>query len=600
MSAATRTSPRARSLNPSPGLLALGVGTAVLGIFVVYPIAFTVLSSFWSGQPGEAGYYTLSNYATLLSDRGTYVTVLNTFVQAGGSALMGIALGTLLSIITVRTDTPLRGSLFYLPYLSLAFPVLIANQAWIYIFEKRVGLLNILLGDLGLSRSTFNIYSWPGIVFTSGMALTPICYVIISAAMRNMDSSLEEASRASGSGARGTLLRVSMPLMTPSIVSAFLLAFTLSAGSFETPTMIGIPAGITLMMSAVYNNASAVTPPNYAAASTESVLLLAIIMAMVYLYNRSLRRSRKFEVVSGKGYSAGRVVSLGGWRYLAFAVILAYLVFAVALPAFTIAVLSLVPIWLPNALFAKLSLANYAFLFSGASGAVPALLNSLTASVAAATAIVAIALVVLFVSRRTSMPGRGVLEAIAMFPISLPALVIGFGLLWAFLTINTGLYGTLGVMVIALSVSLLPQGVRVLSGGVVQIQADLQEAARASGAGTGPIIRRVLLPLVRPSLAAAWLYVFIGSFTALGAVLFLTSVNNQLFSTLLWDYYASGNLGASEIFAAGSVLLLGVMMLAVSAMVLVQRRLGGSPRSSRATISWRRRALRRDEPRPHA
>ncbi|MDG7005384.1 MAG: iron ABC transporter permease [Nitrososphaerota archaeon] len=585
MSAASQERARARALRLSPALLALGVGTAVLGVFIVYPIAFTVLSSFWSGQPGEAGHYTLANYSSLLSDRHFYSTVLNTFVQAGSSALMGIGLGTLLSLITVRTDTPLRGALFYLPYLPLAFPVLIANQAWIYIFERRVGLVNILLGDLGLSRSTFNIYSWPGIVFASGMALAPICYVIISAAMRNMDSSLEEASRASGSGARDTLLRVSMPLMSPSIVSAFLLAFTLSAGSFETPTMIGIPAGISLMMSSVYDNASAVTPPNYAAASTESVLLLAIIMAMVYLYNRSLRRSRRFEVVSVKGYSAGRVISLGRWRYVAFAVILAYLAFAVALPAFTIAVLSLVPIWLPNALFAKLSLANYAFLFSGASGAAPALLNSLIASVVAATAIAAISLAVLFVSRRTAVPGRGFLEAIAMFPVSLPALVIGFGLLWAFLTIKTGLYGTLGVMVIALSVSLLPQGVRVLSGGVVQIQTDLQEAARASGAGTGATIRRVFFPLVRSSLAAAWLYVFIGSFTALGAVLFLTSVNNQLFSTLLWSYYASGNLGASETFAAGSVLLLVIMMLAVSAMVLAQRRFERGPPSSRATTS---------------
>jgi iron(III) transport system permease protein len=569
--------PPAESGRRSPSLnipvLGLVIGVAALGVFIVYPVIFTLVSSFWSGQPGSPGHYTLANYRALLSDRETYVTIVNTFIQAGSSALMGIGLGTLLSIITVRTDTPLRRGLFYLPYLPLAFPVLIENQAWIYLFEKRVGLMNILLGDLGLSRSTFNVYSWPGMVFASGMALTPICYLIISAAMRNMDTSLEEASRASGSGVRSTLIRVSLPLMSPSILSAFLLAFTLSAGSFETPTMIGIPAGINIMMSSVYNNADAVVPPNYAAASTESVLLLLIVMAMVYLYNRSLRRSRRFEVVSGKGYSTGRVLSIGRWRYASLAIVLAYILLAIALPAFTIGLLSLVPIWLPGSLFSRLSLANYSFLFSNASGAYPALLNSFISSVTAATIITAVALAVLFVSRRTSMRGRGVLEAIAMFPISLPSLVIGFGLLWAFLTIRTGLYGTLGVMVIALSVALLPQGVRVLSGGVVQLHADLQDAARASGAGAATTMRTIFLPLIRPSLLAAWLYVFIGSFSALGAVLFLTSIKNELFSTLLWSFWSSGNLGSAETFAAGSMLLLIIMMLAVSVMVLVQRKL---------------------------
>ena len=225
-----------------------------------------------------------------------------------------------------------------------------------------------------------------------------------------------------------------------------------------------------------------------------------------------------------------------------------------------------------------MSFKNYQFLFSSSSGAYPALLNSLISAVAAATIITGVALVVLFVSRRTTMRGRGLLEGLAMFPISMPSLVIGFGLLWAFLTIKTGLYGTLGVMVIALSVALLPQGVRTMSGGVIQIQADLQEAARASGASAATTIRLIFLPLVRSSLVAAWLYVFIGSFTALGAVLFLQSVNNQLFSTLLWSFWSSGNLGSSETFAAGCVLMLLILLAAISVMILVQRRLERTPR----------------------
>jgi len=558
--------------------LALVGGVAVLAVFILYPVVFTIDGSFWSSQPGFPGHYTLANFEALLGSKATYVTVVNTVFASGGAAAIAIGLGTVLSIITVRTDTPFRRTLFYLPYFPLAFPVLIANQAWIYLFSERSGLLNIVARDIGFSNLTFNIYSWPGFVFASAMALTPIAYLTISAAMRNMDASLEEAGRASGSGVLGTLLRVSIPLMSPSIFSAFLLCFTLSAGSFETPTMIGLPAGISVMMSSVYRNVDEVSPPNYAAAATESVLLLAIIMAMVYLYNRSLRRSRKFEVISGKGYSGGRVLSLGRWRWAAFAIIAVYLVIAIALPLFTITLLSLVPIWLPNDLFRRVSLANFQFLLSGTSGALPALHNSLEVSIVVATIVLAVATVIVFASRRTSIKGRGLLEGLGMFPISMPALVLSFGLLWAFLTLPLGLYGTLGVMVIALSVSLLPQGIRSISGGVVQVQMELQEAARSSGAGAATTIRRIFFPLARPSLVGAWLYVFIGSFNALGAVLLLQSTNNQLFSTLLWSFYSSGNLGSTESFAAGCVLLFLILVCAVTAMALLQRRLERRPR----------------------
>jgi iron(III) transport system permease protein len=554
--------------------LALAVGVGILAVFILYPIIFTVDSSFWSAQPGfPGGHFTLDNYVKLLSDRATYGTVLNTFIQAGSSAAIGVALGTILGIITVRTDTPFRRALFYLPYFPLAFPVLVANQAWIYLFAMRAGLLNLAFGYLGLSTSTFNVYSWPGMIFASGMALTPIAYLTISAAMRNIDTSLEEVSRASGSGVMNTLLRVSIPLMAPSILSAFLLCFTLSAGSFETPTMIGLPAGINVMMSSVYDNVNAIVPPNYSAASTESVLLLGIIMVMVLLYNRSLRGARRYEVVTGKGYSGSRVLALGRWRFLAFAIIVAYLLMAIGLPLFTIILLSLVPLWLPNNLFGNISLKNYYFLFSNSSGLYPAVLNSVIASVVAASVILGVALVIVFAAKRTNIRGRGLLEGLGMLPISMPALVISFGLLWAFLTIPTGLYGTLGVMVIALSVALLPQGIRSISGGIIAIQVDLQEAARSSGANVATTIRRIFLPLIRSSLVAAWLYVFIGSFTALGAVILLQSSKNQLLSTLLWSFWSSGNPGSAASFAAGCVLLLAILAAAITAMVLLQRRL---------------------------
>lgn len=554
---------------PSLPALILGIGVGALGIFIVYPIIFTLFGSFWSSRPGFPGHFTWNNYLSAFGQGGVAGLVVNTILFSLGSSVMGIAVGLLLSIVTVRTNTPFRRSLFYLPFFPLAFPVFIANLAWVYLFSQRVGLVNIALGDLGLSTSTFNIYSWPGMIWAGGMALVPISYITIAAALRNMDSSLEDASRMSGAGIGSTLRNVTVPLAIPAILSAFILDFTIAAGVFETPTMIGIPARISVFLSSIYYNVDSIVPPNYAIASADSSLILVIALILVFAYNRSLRSSRRYEVVSGKGYSSG-VLPLGRWRFVSLAGILAYLVVGLFLPFVTMVMLSLVPVWLPYDLFGHMGLGNFQYVFSNTSGMVPTIVNSAISSVFAATIITFVSLSLVFVARRTKVRGRGLLEALGMLPIAIPALVIGFGLLWAFLTIGREIYGTLAVMVIALSLAFIPQGMRSLSGGVIQVQMELQEASSVFGAGMMATMRRIFLPILRPSLVVTWLYVFIAAFTSVAPVVLLSTAHTGLFAVFLWSLWSSGEIPQ---FAAGGMVLFAIVWSLILALVFVQRRL---------------------------
>lgn len=549
-----------------PNLL-LALGAAALGVFIVYPIIFTLIGSFWSSNPGFPGQYTLSNYVTLFQDRQTYSLILNTFFFAFGSSVFATSIGLVLSIITVRMDTPLRQFFSYLPFLPLAFPVFMANLAWIYLFAKRVGLFNILLNNLGLP-GFFDIFSWPGLIWGSGMALVPISYITISSALHNMDSSLEEASLVVGSGILRTVSRVTIPLIIPSILSAFLLDFTLASEAFETPAMLGTTAGIDVFMSKIYNNVINEMPPDYHSASAEAAIIFAITMISVYLYIRSLRAQQKYEVVSGRGFSK-RARPLGRWKYLATGFVVAYLVIGIIIPFATIVMVSLVPIWIPDNLFAKASLNNYAFIISSSSGLYTALMNSIFSALAAATIISLLSLAVVFVARRTRVRGRNLLEALGMFPIAMPSLVISFGLLWAFLTIPTGLWGTVGVMIVALSLDFLPRGIRSISGGIIQVRQELQEASYVVGANQRTTIRRIFLPLIRTSLLRTWIFVFIVSFGALGPVILLASSTNQLFSTLMWGYWTSGQV---ETFAGACVVLFLVLGAMILTMLFIQRR----------------------------
>ena len=159
-----------------------------------------------------------------------------------------------------------------------------------------------------------------------------------------------------------------------------------------------------------------------------------------------------------------------------------------------------------------------------------------------------------------------------VLPIAVPSLLIGFGFLWAFLTIPSGLWGTIGVIVIALVVTILPQAIRALSGPIVQIHSEQIEASRVCGATTAHTIRRILLPLLRNSLIGTWLYVLIVASKAVGPIILLATAQNQVLSTYIWNDWVSkpDNTG---IVAAAGILLMAIAWVLILGMLLFQRRL---------------------------
>ncbi len=165
------------------------------------------------------------------------------------------------------------------------------------------------------------------------------------------------------------------------------------------------------------------------------------------------------------------------------------------------------------------------------------------------------------------------LEGISVLPIAVPSLLIGFGLLWAFLTTPSGLWGTIGVIVIALVVTLLPQAIRALSGPMIQIHSEQIEASRVSGAATGLTIRRILFPLLRNSLIGTWLYVLIVSSKAVGPIILLMTSQNQVLSTYIWNDWISKPADTGTVAAAG-VLLMAIAWVLIFGLLLFQNRLG--------------------------
>lgn len=537
---------------PSVFTIVLIIGLLGLFILVMYPVVFVIYGSFIDAPPGRPGPLTEKNYVTTFTDVKTLNLLINTLTYAFGSATFSVLIATILAVIGVRTDTPLRGILSYVPFLPLILPGMVDNLVWIYLLSPRTGLINISLMDFfGLKSAPFDIYTMAGMIWTMGISLIPSAYIITSSAMRNMDPSLEDAARIAGSGVFQTLRRVTLPLNLPAIFSVWLLQFILAVESFETPSMIGIPAKIEVFMASIYQSMVWNIPPEYGLATARATVILFITMTLVYIYRRSTRRIEKYQVITGKAYQP-RVIGLGRWGYLGTGLILSYVIIHIGLLFITITMLSLQPFWDPRDLISRANLKNFEIVLSHP-GISKGLINSVISSTGAATLTVLVATIIAYIAHKSRLKGRGYLEAAGMLPIAIPGLVLGVGLLWAFLTIRIGIWGTQLVIILAYLLRYMPFGIRTTSGSVIQIHGDLEEASRITGASFPRTLRSIIFPLLKPALLGLWVYVFISSFKSLGEIILLTTPQNEVLATVLWDLWVNGNI---SLLAAASVLLM--------------------------------------------
>src|SRR4030095_8358204 len=181
--------------------------------------------SFWTSRPGFPGTLTLNNYITAYTSLETYQVLFTTVLLIGAKTLLAVVLATTLAWIVTRTDTPFRGTLEVLATLPFFVPGLLEAIAWIMLLSPNTGTINVFLRNtLGLEGAPFNIYSLGGMIWVMSLGSTAFIFLLVVNALRNMDAAREESACASGAGAVRVALTVTLPLMTPIILSARMLS----------------------------------------------------------------------------------------------------------------------------------------------------------------------------------------------------------------------------------------------------------------------------------------------------------------------------------------------------------------------------------------
>ena len=541
-------------------------------IFVLYlagvPLVMLLYGSIRSAPIGEPGAtFTIQNYVKAYFDKEFYVLFLNSVYYAIGVCSLTFLIGTFLAWVSERTNTPFKKLFVVMALIPFIIPGILSTIAWILLLSPKIGLINLVIkGLLGLESAPFNVYSMWGMIWAESIHLYPLVFLLMSAAFRNMDTSLEEAALTAGSSTLATFGRITLPLMRPAMFSVMLIVFIRGIEAFEVPALIGVPAKISVFTTKIFL-AIHQFPSDFGLAGAYAVTLLGISTVGVLIYGKITRREERYATVTGKGYRP-RVIDLGVWKYLTCA--LSFLIFflAVIMPVFVLLWSSFIPYYgVPSwELAEKMTWANYKYIINYPLAAT-AFKNSFYLSVGSATIVMLLTSVIAWVTVKTKLPGRAFLDTLTFIPIAMPGIVLGVSLIWVYLTIPIPIYGTIWVLLLAYITKYIPYGIRAASASMIQINKELEEASLTAGGTWFQTFRKVILPLLMPGFTAGWIYISIIALRELSTSILLYSYNSTVLSIMAFDLWEGGQYTY--------VCALGVMMvLLLVAMAFTARKLG--------------------------
>jgi iron(III) transport system permease protein len=528
----------------------------LLGILIVYPAAILIDMSLRD----EAGALSLKWYVQAYTNPRNLSAILNTLIIAAGTAVAATVAGTFLAWAVVRTDMPGRRLVemaSIVPFISTPF---IGALAWVLLTSPTSGLINQLWNYAGGSGAMIDIYSLGGIIFVESLYEMPFVFLMVAGALRSMDPTLEEASLSSGAGLWQTTVRVTLPLVLPAILGGALLVFVLAAEQFGVPAVLGTPARIRVLTTSIVET-QASYPIRLGLGAALSVTLLAIALAGLWLQRRLLG-GRSYTTVGGKGAHPRRF-QLGPFRWLIFGFAVAYLMLAVVLPYAAIFLSSIRTIWTADFRWEQWTLENYRWVFFDYPITQRAFVNSLLLAVVGASVTMLLCAVISFLSLRTRLPGRRVLDYLSMVPLGFPGVVLAFGLLHAWIYPPVVLYGTIWILFVAYMTRYIPIGVRSTSATLVQIHPELEESSLSSGANWFQTFKNITLPLLKPGIFAGWVLLFVAFSRELSASVLLYSPRLEVLSVAIYDLLLGGQFRALSALAFLQICM-ALAMLAVA------------------------------------
>ncbi len=535
---------------------------AIIAYLVIVPLAMLLFSSFKNSKmklPFQVPGFTIDNFTQIFTSQRFGEVTLNSVIFVAGTVVLALIISVSLAYLFERTDLPGRRFLAPSALAPMAVPATVMAVAWMLAANPTNGPIAILIKDI--FGVTVDIYSLPGMILVAGIFGVPSMYLMLAPTFARLNLEFEEAAASSGAGWLTRTRKIVLPLTMPGITAASMLLIVIALEEFSIPAILGMPHQIFVFSSLVQD---ALQPPSgipdYGRASAYGIMLVLLSLVMISIYRRQTRESHRFRVVGGKGYRS-TPVRLGRWRFPLCAMVSLYVLVAIMLPILALVWTSLTPFLQPISLhnIHTLTWSNYTAIFTNSSSS-QAVLNTLAVSLITATATAVLALWLAIASTRGNRFGRWLFD-LSFLVFGIPGVVLGMAVLFLYIYVPIRVYGTIWIIIIALTTRYIPRGSRMIQTALLQLDPGLEEVGRVSGASNVVVLRRVVFPLVAPAVSRSWLSVFTNALGELPIALLLSSDGNRTIAVQLWDL-----IGENANYPEASAL--SVLLLVVSAVAI--------------------------------
>ncbi len=547
---------------------------AVVAVLVLYPVVVLFTASVFSGQPGRWGNFTLDGYAPWLAALDLLPIMANSVIYSGTRLVVGLGLGLTFAWAVARTDVPCRRAMMLLIPVPFFTPDLLTGISWLMMGNPQNGLINVFARRwFGADGPVIDLYGWFGLIFHASLSATSLIFLLLVGFFHSMDSSYEEAAVTLGAGKYRTVFTITLPMLAPAILSVSVLMFASGLDSFENPLLFGNPGGVYVFANEIYRMLNYRHPPQYNAATALSVILIGITFTLVVLQWWKLG-GRNFTVITGKGYRPARIKLPNAVRWGIFALFVVYFLLAIVIPVGQIFISSFFKIF-GFYRIDTLTLDNWRNVINN-ERIVVGFRNTILYGAAAGMGAVVIAGLIGYIRVRTSHWLGRALELLAWTPWTLPGIVLGLALLWAWALPPEpfSLYGTWMVIVLGFIVKGLPLGTATMQAAIRQVSGELEESSRTHGATWLATMRLITLPLIRRGVVATFIIVFALSARDLTIPLLLYSGGTHTLTVALLQFYESGQL---PVLAVGAMIQLAL----VFAILALERLTRGKAETSR-------------------
>lgn len=512
-------------------------------LFLVYPIVHVFIKSVRLPD----GTYSLDAFVQFFSKKYYTSTIWNSIKVTTLATIISLILGTILAYFFRSTVIIGKRTLEILVIISVLSPPFIGAYSWVVLLGRN-GVITRLINSFGLNYT--GIYGFGGILLVMSLKMTPLVYLYVSGALKNIDNSLNEAAENLGNSKIQRFIKITIPLIMPTLLTSALLVFMRSFADFGTPMLIG--EGYRTLPVLIFNSFVSEMGGNESFGAAISVIVV-ILTTILFLVQKYIANRKNIEMTSLRPMP---VVKKSG-LYNIFVHLFSYiLIFITFLPQIVVIITSFLKV--EGKLFvSKFSLESYELAFSKLGKSITntyifstiAILIILVIGVASAYAIV---------RRKTILTES--LDVITMLPYVIPGSVIGIALILGFNKKPLLLIGTPMIMIIAFVIRRLPYTIRSTSAIIKQIDPSIEEASLSLGASNLKTFFKISLPTMKSGIISGAIMSWMSIISELSATIILYVASTSTLSIAIYTEVIRGSYGVA---GALSTVLMGTTVIAL-------------------------------------